>query len=325
MNRTVIFSILLFLVVGSACKTNFRISVTRPPAILLHESTTRILIINNVTHENSPDKLLTQALQGQQYNGNLMASERAVLGLIRSLDDSRYLKGIAANPIQLRNGKEINWQRVDSLCEVLGTHAIIEIEQFDSQAPVGGTVLANATGQTTSPLRGWAWSNVYIAGTHEHIDRLEVGEVYNMPISGSTNPLLLFNDMLRKRELYGHLGQSVGYRIGMMFYSNWIWVNRTFYNKGSMQLRRARRPIRFGNWDLAEKILLQEINSPNNKAAGRAKYNLALVYEGQGRIEEAIAMAERAALENGTRLAYNYINILKFRLNEQPRIVLLQD
>ncbi len=76
---------------------------------------------------------------------------------------------------------------------------------------------------------------------------------------------------------------------------------------------------------MAEKILLQEINSPSNKVVGRAKYNLALVYEGQGRIEEAILMAERAALENGTRLAYNYINVLKRRLNEQPRIVLLQD
>jgi tetratricopeptide (TPR) repeat protein len=254
-----------------------------------------------------------------------MAAERSVTGLVRSLDDSRYLKGIVSNPIVLRQGELINWARVDSLCAALGAHAIIEIANFESQAPVGGTVLANATGQTTSPLRGWAFSNVYIAGTHEHIDRLEVGEVYNMPIAGNTNPLSLLNDMMRKRELYGHLGQSVGYRIGLMFYSNWIWVNRQFYNKGSMQLRRAKRPIRTGNWDLAEKILLQEINSSTNKAAGRAKYNLALVYEGQGRIIEAIAMAERAALENGNRLAYDYINVLKFRRDAQPRIILVQD
>lgn len=325
MNRNIVFSILCVLAIGTSCKTNFRISVVRPPAILLHEQTTRILIINNVTHDNSPDKLLSQALQGQQYNGNLMASERAVLGIIRSLDDSQYLKGIPTNPISLRNGKDINWARVDSLCEVLGAHAIIEIEQFESQAPVGGTIVANATGQRTSPLRGWSYNNVYIAGTHEHIDRLEVGEVYNMPVSGTLDPLLMLNDMMRKRELYGHLGQSVGYRTGRMFYANWVWVNRTFYNKGSMNLRRAKRLIRTGNWDLAERILLQAINSPRRKAAGRAKYNLALVYEGQGRLEEAIAMAERAALENGTRLAYNYINVLKFRLNEQPRIVLVQD
>lgn len=325
MNRSFILSASFLLMLITSCKTSFRISVAQPPAILLHENTTRILIINNVTDDNSPDKLLSQALQGQQYNGNLMAAERSVLGLIRSLDDSRYLKGIVANPITLRNGALINWQRVDSLCEAMGAHAIIEIERFESQAPLGGTVLANATGQRTSPLRGWAFSNVYIAGTHEHIDRLEIGEVYNMPIAGNTNPLSLLNDMMRKRELYGHLGQSVGYRIGRMFYANWIWVGRQFYNKGSMQLRRAKRPIRNGNWELAEKILLQEIKSPRNKAAGRAKYNLALVYEGQGRIEEAIAMAERAALENGTRLAYNYINVLKFRRDAQPRIILVQD
>ena len=71
--------------------------------------------------------------------------------------------------------------------------------------------------------------------------------------------------------------------------------------------------------------MLNEINNPKNKVAGRAKYNLALVYEGQGRMEDAIFMAERAAVENGTRLANDYINILKRRLNAQPRVILLQD
>jgi hypothetical protein len=36
-------------------------------------------------------------------------------------------------------------------------------------------------------------------------------------------------------------------------------------------------------------------------------------------------MAERAALENGNRLAYDYINVLKFRRDAQPRIILVQD
>jgi tetratricopeptide (TPR) repeat protein len=325
MNRNITILSILILTFATACKTNFRITVMTPPAVLLHEHTTRILVVNNVTHDNSPDKLLTQALQGQQYNGNVMASERAVLGIIRSFDDSRYLKGIPANPIILRKGNEINWSRVDSLCEALGAHAIIEIENFETLAPVGGTILANASGQRTSPLRGWAYSNVYIAGTREHIDRLEVGEVYHMPVSGILDPLTMLNDMMRKRELYGHLGQSVGYRTGMMFYSNWVWVGRTYYNKGSRNLRRAKRSIRFGNWNVAERILLQDINSRSNKVAGRAKYNLALVYEGQGRLDEAIQMAERAAFENGTRLAFSYITVLRRRLEAQPRIVLLQD
>jgi tetratricopeptide (TPR) repeat protein len=146
-----------------------------------------------------------------------------------------------------------------------------------------------------------------------------------MPISGNTNPLAILNDMMRKRELYGHLGRSIGYSAGTLFYPHWIWVGRRFYNKGSSALRRAKRPIRNGNWNVAEQIMLNEIKSRSNKASGRAKYNLALVYEGQGRIEEAIAMAERAAAENGTRLSFDYINVLKRRLNAQPRIVLMQD
>jgi tetratricopeptide (TPR) repeat protein len=325
MNKSIIIISIFLIGFATSCKTNFRITVMTPPPILLSETTTRFLIINNVTQDNSPEKLITQALQGQQHNGNVIASERAVLGMIRSFDDSRFLKGIQGNPISLRTQNQINWQRIDSLCLAQGTHAVIEIETFETVAPVGGSVLANASGRRTSPLRGWAYCNVYVPGTREHIDRLEVGEVYHMPITGNLDPLSMLNDMMRKRELYGHLGQSVGYRTGAMFYPNWFWVGRTYYNKGSRNLRRAKRSIRHGNWNVAERILLQDINSRSNKVAGRAKYNLALVYEGQGRLEEAIQMAERAAFENGTRLAFRYIDILRRRIIDQPRIVLLQD
>jgi tetratricopeptide (TPR) repeat protein len=309
----------------ASCKTSFRISIVSPPAVQLNETTTRIVIINNVTHDNSPDKLILQALQGQPVNGNIAAAEQALIGLIRSFEDSRFLQGIVMNPLAVRNQQEINWLRLDSICEANQAQAVLEIETFQSQAPVGGAVLANASGQRSSPLRGWGYFNFYIPATREHLYRLEVGEIYNMPISGNTNPLNLLNDMMRKRELYGHLGRSVGYSAGRLFYPHWIWVGRTYYNKGSAALRRAKRPIRHGNWNVAEQILIHAIKSNNNKASGRAKHNLALVYEGQGRIEEAIAMAERAAIENGTRLANNYINILRNRLNAQPRIVLIQD
>ncbi len=313
----------LFVLTG--CKTSFRISVTTPAPILLDDSTTKLLIVNNVTENNSPDALLKQVLQGQQYNGNVIAAEQSVTGIIRSLDDSRYLKGVIASPIQLRDNKQINWIRVDSICQAQGTHGIIEIETFESQAPVGGTIVANATGQRNSPLRGWAYINIYIANSHQHVDRLDIHEVYNIPISGNTNPLNLLSDALRKREYYGHLGNSIGYRIGSLFYSKWVWVNREFYNKGSRTLKMAKPLIRNGNWDLAERQLEPGIDSPKNKVAGRSKYNMALVYEGQGRLKEAIAMAERAALENGTKLAYNYINVLKRRVNQQSAIVLIKD
>lgn len=316
------FLLVIFL---TSCKSSFRISVVSPPSVLLSEQTNKIILVNNVSNDNSPDKLLLQVLQGQVLNGNVAAAEQCIIGLNRSLEDSRYLQSSTINPIVLRVGNEINWFRVDSLCEAQGAHAVIEIETFQSQAPVGGTIAANATGQTRSPLRGWGFFNFYVPATREYLHRLEVGEIYYMPVSGNTNPLAILNDAMRKREMYGHLGRSVGYRAGQMFYPHWIWVGRQYYNKGSAALRRSKRPIRFGNWNIAEQILLNEINSRSNKAAGRAKYNLALVYEGQGRLEEAILMAERAAFENGTRLAFDYINVLKRRLNAQPRVILLQD
>jgi hypothetical protein len=317
-----LFTALLF----SACKTSFRISVRTPPVIQLDNNVTKLLVINNITEENSPEKALTQVLQGQQRNGNLMAAEQTVIGIMRSLDESGVLKGVLGASQSLRNSDQtVNWKNVDSICAAMGVQGIIELERFESQAPIGGTVLANATGQTRSPLRGSAYTNIYLSTIHVHADQIDIHEVYNIPTSGNTNPLNLLNDVMRKREYYGHLGFSIGYRIGSLFYSRWVWVNRQYYNKGSRQLRMAKRLIRHGNWDIAEKQLESSIHSHKNKVAGRSKYNMALIYEGQGRIHEAIEMAEKAAFENGTKLAYRYINTLKRRLALQPTLFLVQD
>lgn len=317
MGKKSVFIFVALSLLLTACKTSFRISVRNPPEILLADSTKRFLLVNNVTNENSPDELLDQVIKGQQYNGNVLASEQSINGILRSLDDSRYLKGTPRAPLQFRKNMETDWNIVDSACRNSGVQGIIEIASFESKAPVGGTVLANVAGQSASPLKGWIYFNVYIANTHQHLDRLSLSEVYNIPVSGTLNPLNMLSDMVRKREVYGQMGYNIGYRTGSLFYSNWFWVNRSYYTKGSTNLKRAKRLIRSGNWDLAERQLTADINSPKNKVAGRAKFNMALIYEGQGRLDDAVMMAERAAFENGTKPAYDYINVLKNRITRR--------
>jgi tetratricopeptide (TPR) repeat protein len=74
--------------------------------------------------------------------------------------------------------------------------------------------------------------------------------------------------------------------------------------------------IYFGNWDIAEKKLLPLLDSPKEKVQARASYNLALVYEAQGRLDDAIAMAEKSALDYNCKKAPIYLQKLKQRLND---------
>ncbi len=305
----------------SCSKASFRISVTLPPVISVPEDVHSFIILNNVTDSNSPDDLLKKVLKGQIPNGNLIAAEQTITGLLRSFDDSKYYKGIVFREINLRNKAHLpDWNKIDSICNTNLSQGVIEIATFRSQAPVGGVVLDNVLGKTNSTLSGSGFFNIYLPGYQSYLERLETSGFYNIPISGNIHPLNVLNDVLRKQEYYGALGFTVGRKMGESMISTWHWVNRQYYKKGSRELKMAKNLIRKGHWDLAEKQLQSGLKHPSRKVKGRTMFNMALVFEGQGHLNKAIEMAERSAFEGTTRPAYDYINVLKRRLNQQSLI-----
>lgn len=321
MSNKIFFFFALILLISSCSKKSFRISVKIPAEIAVPEGVSSFIVVNNVNDTNSPDAMLRQVSIAKQPNGNIIASEQVVSGLLRAFDESRYYRGIVLKDVNMRlDNKLVDWSKIDSLCAANETEGIIEIEYFTSQAPVGGVVLGNVLGSNSSPLRGTAFMNIYLAGYQSHLERLDINEMVNIPISGNLNPLNVMSDVLRKREFFGLLGNSIGRRFGYSLSPTWTWVGREYYSKGSREIKLADNLIRRGHWDLAEKQLTPAINSPKRKVKGRAMFNMALVYEGQGNLMQAIDMAERAAFETGIRPAYTYINTLKIRTNQQSRL-----
>jgi hypothetical protein len=314
-------ALVMVLLVSSCSKKSFRISVSIPAEIAVPEGVNSFLVVNNVNDTNSPDALLRQTSIAKQPNGNIIASEQVITGLLRAFDESRFYRGVVVKDVDVRMpNKIVDWQKIDSLCAVNEVQGIIEIEYFTSQAPVGGVVLGNVLGSTNHPLRGTAFVNMYLSGYQSQLERLDMSEMVNIPISGTLNPLNVLTDVLRKREFYGLLGNSIGRRMGYSLSPTWIWVGREYYKKGSREIKLSKNLIRRGHWDLAERQLTPALNSPKRKVRGRAMFNMALVYEGQGHLLKAIDMAEKAAFDTGIRPAYEYINVLKRRTNQQSRI-----
>lgn len=302
------------LVVTQSCKTSFRISVKEPAVIDMPEEAKRFGIVNNVTNENSPEKVLGTVLGTQQLNGNVLAAENAVNGLLRAMDHSNILQGevlTVGDSLHLESG-EINWEFVDSLCTARNLQGIAEMVELRTTAPVGGSVLANVSGKTNTKLEGTLVTSFYVAKTHDKFERYSVYDKYNIPVSQNTSVIDILNDVQKKREYYRALGFNLGYDAGKLIYPNWVWVNRQFYNKGSKNLKRAKPMIRQGNWDIAEKQLVGDIEHHKDKVKGRTLYNMALIKEGQGELDDAIDYAERSALA-GNKLANDYLRDLKQR------------
>lgn len=309
------YYIILILLLTASCKTSFRISVQEPARIKLDNNTKTIGVLNNVSNDNSPDKVIQQLLTSETLNGNIIASERAVDGAHRALERSNYLRPVTLQKQPVKNaGGEIQWNLIDSICNANQLDAIIEFGEIRSISPVGGTVLANATGQSNTRLDGWLYVNVYELNTKLVVERFSIRRNYSIPVSGNVDIIAILNDVQRKREYFRALGYELGYGAGRLVYPNWVWVDRTYYTKGSPALKRAKPMIKEGNWDIAEKQLKQDLDNRKAKVRGRVLYNLALVYEGQGMIDLALEAAENSALE-GNKLANEYL--VKLRKRQQ--------
>lgn len=305
---------LLIGILTVSCKTHFRISVKEPAVVNIPENAKSFGVVNSVNKNNSPEEIAGKILSGMGMNGNEMAAERAVDGIFRALDKSNDLHGISFETDSLRfvNG-EANWAYIDSVAELKGLQGFIEIVELKTISPIGGTVLANVEGKSSSRLDGTAYINYYIAKDHQLFERYNVRYKYNIPLSPGSSIFDILNDIQKKRQYYRALGFELGYKAGKLIYPNWVWANRTFYNKGSKVLKQAKPMIKKGNWDIAEKQLLYDEDHHSNRVRGRVFYNLALVKEGQGEIDEAIKWAERSALECGNKLANEYLVTLRNR------------
>src|SRR5690606_11697785 len=125
-------------------------------------------VLNHVTQENSPEKVIEVLMRSQSVNGNVVASERAVEGVLRGLGRSSNLIGKTIAEADIRDANEnINWNYIDSICNSQNIEGILELVEVQTISPVGGTLLANATGQTSTRLEGYLYANVYIAKSHQ--------------------------------------------------------------------------------------------------------------------------------------------------------------
>lgn len=307
-----------------SCKTNFRISVKEPAVVDLPNDARSFGIVNAVNEENSPEQRIAGAVLGTaQINGNVEAADRAVQGALRALDKSNSLQGTKVPQLEdiYNSDGSVNWVLMDSIAAENGFDGFIELSKLETQSPVGGTVLANATGQNNMRLDGSMYINTYIIKDHVAIEQYKVFYQYNIPTSGSTSIINILNDSKRKTEYFKALGFQLGYEAAELLYPNWVWVSRTFYNKGSKILRRAKPMIYKGNWDIAEEQLTMGLTAKSDRVRGRILYNLALVNEGQGELDQAIQYAKESALSCGNKLANDYLRILKKR---KQQIAILQ-
>ena len=90
--------------------------------------------------------------------------------------------------------------------------------------------------------------------------------------------------------------------------------------RGTDNFKIAKRRAQTGNWDGAAELWEKEIDNPKSKVAGRAHYNMAIINEINGNLDEAIQWARKAYSDYNNKLALDYVRILEERERRNARL-----
>src|SRR5690606_25952253 len=243
----------LFILLPSCAVSNISISVQKPSQLSLPQDVNRIVVVNNSTLQSKEQAAIIEAiLSGEQLQGDRLASENCTRGLVNTLNESnKYLAVGIQDKAVFREDLSIDWTEVKNICAAEKAEMMIVMNLFDTDAQAGGMITGLATGGT--PIYGEAIFDMFYPSEELHYHNMRIVDGLYIQSNLSLDPLLILNDMARKREITNELGYKVGSTAAWTMIPYWVWVDRKYYKKGSKSLKNSRNLIRNGNWDLAEK------------------------------------------------------------------------
>jgi len=221
--------------------------------------------------------------------------------------------------------RDLPWEVVNQICRKYRLDALIVLEHFDSDIQLRSRISkkkkANKSRRhhlrlTITVGSGW---RIYVPDSRRVIDAEIYHDRKHWNASGKTRREAM-RRLPDKREAINQAGYYSGLRYGERIAPVWITLTRTYYSKGCPEFEAAKRYVRSGNWDDAERLWRDVAAGEDMALAGKAMYNLAFGAEIRGRLEKALELAQEAYTRFGNRKAYSYMRELQARIQEQRRL-----
>ena len=106
-------------------------------------------------------------------------------------------------------------------------------------------------------------------------------------------------------------GRLAGIDLSSRLYPIRTTVERVLFIKGSKDFKIANRYLKQRHWTSAAIIWKKYANDPDKKIASASLFNLAVINEMEGNIEEAIRLAKQAGEINEASIIKEYILLLE--------------
>jgi len=182
--------------------------------------------------------------------------------------------------------------------------------QVQIKTPLGTIPgLEHQADMETAVKTGW---RIYDPAGQQILDEYNLGESIVLTGKG-INPLLAAAALTGRKEAVNKVSNKAGHNYALRILPYEIRVMRDYYVKGTDNFKIAKRKAQIGKWDDAGKLWEIETANPRMKIAGRACYNMGIINEINGDLDNALQWVQKAWEDYNVKPALKYTRILENR------------
>ena len=330
---------MIFVCITLACyscsSTNLMsLSVKEPAPVSLPSNIKTVAVVNRTQASQATQGIdaVHKALTLETNDLQKAGAKASMNGLSDELMKNNRFTDVKPLNLDLRSygagifPSALPWDSVDRICGMSNTDALFSLELFDAESKVNYAAtpaninmgIANIpavehhVNMTTSVKTGW---RIYDPASRTILDEYTLGRDISSTASG-INPLVAASALNGRIEAVKDVSTQAGQAYADRILPYWIRVSRDYFVGGNENFKTAKRKAQSGNWDGAAEIWKQETKDPDGTLAGRACYNMAIISEINGNLDEAIQWAQKSYEDYKIRLALHYVNILKYRKSQ---------
>ena len=331
--------ILLVLTLWSCSTSTFVVDVTTPPTIEIPVDISRILITNRCLKEEfrKPDEIVKGLIAGEGPVINQAGAKKAIEAVI---DDIRYAPGIepvytsAVPRVDTLNKKfpqSLDWSTVENLCRQYNSDALLSLEVFNTNTFIDYGYYQRR--ETKDHVKIWSNTKIYNKNMdHIPLARLRVEITAGWRMYYPADKQIIVEELKKHTQLWEFEGKTkkdalrnlpskmfavedagrlAGIDFSSRLYSVRTTVERVLFIKGSRDFKIANRYLKQRHWKSAATIWKKYTNDPDKKIASAALFNLAVINEMDGNIEEATRLAKQAYEKNKVHIIKEYVLLLE--------------
>ena len=332
----------LFMV--SCSRSYFPLQVLVPAEVSIDNRIKHIGIVNRtIPHKRRKIvNFLEGFISGESIMADRIGAEHCLDGLAEKLNNSPGFNAVIIRGVSLRGTgtrsfpPPLPWRQVESICRRYRIDALIVLETFDSNISyrIDKRMVKRKVKKKNSKRKitvkvpkyygnlhidvnsGW---KIYYPGSRSIVDANVYSDRRAWSAEGYSKKEVRKN-LPRKREAINLAGYNSGVQYGIRISPTWLNVNRSYYVKGSPELKEAYRYVRTDDWDNAVIIWKRILADPDPELAGKAAYNIAVAAEVSGNLQKALKWAGESYRKYGNKSALKYIRIIRVRIEDEARL-----